>query len=606
MIAVHPLDPLTAEEIDAVREAVTRRVPGARFPSVALVEPDKNAVLANRPVPRRALAVVLDDARRVEAVVADGEIESWTELPAGAGQPPILFEEYDRCAETVKADPKWRAAMARRGVTDLDRVFVAPLSAGQFGFADEDGRRMLRSLSFVRCDESDSPWAHPVEGLIAHVDLTENKVVKLIDSGVTPIPAECGNYHPADTLAPLEIGQPEGPGFGIDGHEVSWEGWRFRVSFTAREGLVLHTVSCRGRPVLYRASIPEMVVPYGDPSPSRFWISYFDAGEYLLGKNAGSLRPGCDCLGEIRYLDAVLADDRGLPYTLGNAICLHEEDAGVLWKHEDSVRRSRRLVVSFFTTIGNYDYGFYWHFYLDGTIELEVKATGIVFTGAIEPGAEFEHGTEVAPGLVAPYHQHLFCARLDMSVDGPDNTVEEVDVVPGSQGPYGNAFTVRVTPLTRESEAARMADPAVGRTWQVINPRRTGRLGRPVAYRLVPRPGPVLLAAPGSAVAERAAFATRHLWVTRYDPGQRHPAGDYPNQHAGGAGLPAWVRADRSIEDTDIVLWHTFGPTHIPRTEDWPVMPVERTGFALKPAGFFDRNPALEPPATKEEPCCGT
>jgi primary-amine oxidase len=129
-----------------------------------------------------------------------------------------------------------------------------------------------------------------------------------------------------------------------------------------------------------------------------------------------------------------------------------------------------------------------------------------------------------------------------------------------------------------------------------VNPAVRNGLGRPVAYRLLPRPTPTLLAGEGSGIAARAGFATRNLWVTPYDPDQRRAAGDFPNQHPGGAGLPAWTAADRPLVGTEVVVWHTFGVTHVPRPEDWPVMPVEATGFQLLPAGFFDRNPALDVP----------
>jgi primary-amine oxidase len=359
--------------------------------------------------------------------------------------------------------------------------------------------------------------------------------------------------------------------------------------------------------VLYRASIPEMVVPYGDPK-FRHWQAYFDTGEYLVGKWANALELGCDCLGEIAYLDATVTDDTGQPRTIPNAICIHEEDFGILWKHTDifngsaQSRRQRRLVVSYFTTVGNYDYGFYWYFYLDGTIELEVKATGVLFTSA-HPGGEHQYSTEVAPGLAAPLHQHLFSARLDVSVDGRANAVEEVDVsgLPiGPDNPYGNAIVQQVTRLARESQAGRRTDGSRGRTWRIISTERSNRFGRPTSYTLYPEAGPALLADPDSPLAARAGFAANHLWVTRYDPDQRWPAGDYVNQSPGGAGMPAFIAGDRDIDGEDIVVWHTFGPTHVPRPEDWPVMPVARCGFVLKPTGFFDRNPTLDvaPPAT--------
>ena len=395
---------------------------------------------------------------------------------------------------------------------------------------------------------------------------------------------------------------------------MQWQGWKLRVGFDAREGLVLHQISIRDgerdRPLIHRASIAEMVVPYADPSPVRFWQNYFDAGEYLLGQQTTSLQLGCDCLGEIYYFDAVLADGEGQPRVVENAVCMHEEDFGVAWKHADlftesnETRRQRRLVISFFCTVGNYDYGFYWHLYLDGTIQLEVKATGVVFTSAYLPGSPY--ASEIAPGLGAPYHQHLFSARLDMCLDGTTNAVDEVDIVrylPGEHNEHGNAFSRRATRLTRESHADRVGDATVGRTWLVTNPNATNRLGQPVGYTLRPHNDPLLLAHPSSSIANRAAFATRHLWVTRYDPAERYSAGDLVNQHPGGNGLPAYVRQDRAIDGEDIVLWHTFGTTHFPRTEDWPVMPVDTAGFTLKPTNFFDRNPILNLPASTSQHC---
>jgi primary-amine oxidase len=96
---------------------------------------------------------------------------------------------------------------------------------------------------------------------------------------------------------------------------------------------------------------------------------------------------------------------------------------------------------------------------------------------------------------------------------------------------------------------------------------------------------------------------TKHLWATRYAPRERYPAGDYPNQHPGGAGLPEWTQADRSLESADLVLWYTFGSHHIARVEDWPVMPVARIGFSLMPDGFFDRNPGLDVPPPPRHAC---
>jgi primary-amine oxidase len=618
----HPLAMTTAEEVERVRAALAEAGllgDTVRFAFFLPEEPPKAEVLGfsdGDVVDRRFRVALLDLAsgRSWDTVVSatNGEVVSSRELdPATEGQPPIIDSEFMVVEEILNADAGWLAALEKRGI-DPTSVRAAPLSAGVYDYPDEAGRRILRSFGFVQEHEKDHCWAHPIDGLVAYVDLTTGSVDRIIDAEALAVPSESsGNFDdpevqgpPLDTLRPIEITQPEGRSFTIEGNRVRWGKWDLRIGFNEREGVTLHQVAFDGRPIVYRASVAEMVVPYADPSPVRFWQNYFDNGEYMLARGADSLQLGCDCLGDIAYLDAVIADDLGAPKTIQNAICIHEEDYGVLWKHSDlftgaaETRRQRRMVFSYFTPIGNYDYGFYWYLYLDGTIQLECKATGIVFTAA----GGTEYASQIAPGLTAPFHQHLFSARLDMTVDGVRNAVEEVEAqrVPmGPGNPYGNAFTQARTRLTRESEAQRDADGSVGRAWQVINPEVSNAVGRPVGYALLPEGKPALLADPESSIHARATFAAHHLWVTAYDPAERYPAGDFVNQHPGGAGLPAWTAADRSIDGEDIVVWHTFGTTHFPRPEDWPVMPVDHVGFTLKPVGFFDRNPTLDVPAPR-------
>lgn len=611
---------LRAEEISAAREILVREGllnETTHVSYLGLKEQDKRKPAVAREL--RAMLVDMADGRSHDVVVrpSDDALVSVTELdPAVDGQVPVIMLEFAMVEAIVHADERWLAAMRRRGLTDLSKLRVQPLSAGRAMTEDEKGRRLQRTLTFLQKDEHDLPWAHPVDGVVAYVDVIEKTVVEVLDNAVLDVPQEDGNFHLADFngplregLKPIEITQPHGPSFTIDDdHVLDWLGWKVQVCFDSREGLVLRDLSINDRKVVDRASIAEMVVPYADPSPQRWFQTFFDGGEYLLGNFANSLKLGCDCLGEITYLDAVVADNAGNPRVIPQAICIHEEDAGVLWKHtshftnSSEVRRNRRLVISFFVTVGNYDYGFYWYLYLDGTIELEVKATGVVFTsGHPNPGGDYAYATEVAPGLGAPHHQHLFSARLEMAVDGPANYVEEIDAVAvprGPENPTGTGITQRVTRLRRESDAPRLADGRSGRVWRVANPEVQNRLGRDVAYVLHPEGMPVLLADTESDLYGRAVFASGHLWVTAYDPSELYPAGDLVNQHPGGAGMPAWVAADRDIDGAPIVLWHTFGMTHFPRPEDWPVMPVDTTGFKLKPSGFFGRNPTLDIPAS--------
>jgi primary-amine oxidase len=618
----HPLDPLTADEIRtavaAVRES-GRVGEEARFATVTLDPPPKapRSAPSTDTVDRRVRLIIVPgpEASVIEASVdvASGKIEDWEERDGV--RPALLFEDSLYAITAVRANPEWQEAMRRRGITDFDKVQIDPWPTGNFGREVETGRRIARCLAYYRENPTDNGYARPIEGVVATVDAARGEVLEVADYGVVPIPTETGSYFPEDHqppragLRPLEIHQPEGPSFTVVGNEIHWMGWSMRVSMDPNDGLVLHDVSVedggRPRPVLHRASITEMVVPYGDPGPVHGWKNAFDAGEWGLGRMVNSLELGCDCLGTIHYLDATFATERGDPYVVRNAICIHEEDYGILWKHQDmhagrtEVRRSRRLVVSFIATVGNYEYGFYWYFYLDGTIQLEVKLTGVMQTQALPPGDRSRYASPVAPGLAAPVHQHLFCARLDLEVDGNVNEAHEIEARPvpaGGQNPWNNAFVATSRRLESELAARRTVDVTTGRTWKFVNPSVHNRLGEPVGYKLVPGPAPVMLAAPESSVGKRAGFARYNLWVTPYAADERRGAGDYPNQHPGGDGLPKWTAADRSLVDTDIVAWHTFGVTHIPRPEDWPVMPVEYCGFHLIPSGFFDANPALDVP----------
>ncbi len=262
MTGPHPLDPLSVDELSAAERLVRghARFSGAmRFTSTELREPAKHAVLAWRlgaAVVRVARTVLLDTGTgAVIEVVIDlnrGAVASWEAVPLDRppyGQPGIICDEFLRVGQIVKADPAWRAAVLRRGLVqaDLDLVQVDPFSAGNFGYPEEQGRRLVRAVSYWRGDLADNGYAHPIEGVVAVVDLIANRILTLVEDDVAvPVPRKKSNYGRADLppprtdLKPLSIVQPEGPSFAIDGWEVIWQNWRFQVGFTPREGLVLH------------------------------------------------------------------------------------------------------------------------------------------------------------------------------------------------------------------------------------------------------------------------------------------------------------------------------------------------------------------------------
>lgn len=629
----HPLDSLSSVELEAAAQilrAEKQLADTVRFASITLHEPTKADVADYQPgqrAPRKAFVVLLDRAteRAYEAIVdlASKAVSSFKQLPAGI-QPSIMLDEFFECERAVRKDPEFLAALDRRGIKNADLVMVDPWSAGFYGteLPEYRGRRLMRALCFVRSEERDNGYARPIDSMVVVIDVNKLEVLRVEDYGVVPLPPESGNwareYIPniRKDLKPIEILQPQGTSFTVSGHQVEWQKWKFRVGFTSREGLVLHTISYTDesgeRPILHRASISEMVVPYGDPGEQYYRKNAFDIGEYGIGMLANSLALGCDCLGVIHYFDFPLVDSQGKASVLKHAVCLHEEDYGILWKHTDwrtnqsEVRRSRRLSVSFIATVGNYEYGFYWYFYQDGGIQCEVKLTGIVNTTALNPGEQSPYGVEIASQLNAPNHQHIFAARLVTCIDGPNNSVCEVNAVSapaGPENPHGNAFKAEETLLATEKQAQRRINSNSARFWRIKNPSRTNHLGKPVAYRLIPGENSPPMAQPDAAIMRRAGFTMNHLWVTPHRREERFAAGDYPNQHPSGDGLPVWTKADRPIENTELTVWYVFGHTHIARLEDWPVMPVGTIGFQLKPDGFFERSPAMDVPPTPAKNC---
>jgi len=467
--ARHPLDPLTENEFRQATSVLRRdRGVGARWriASIELREPPKDALGDRTAVPPREALVVCwnrDDGHAYRAVVSlDADaVTGWEPLPGQ--QPNITQDEWHECDGMLRSDPALAAALARRGITDRSRILTDLWAYGaDLVPPNYRGLRLGWADVWYRGSEQGNPYAHHLSGLHPVVDLNRMAVLEIDDSGDTgPPPEVMGEYlpklipMPLRAVAPLEISQPEGVSFQLDGHLLRWQNWELRLGFNYREGLVLHTVGFhdagRLRPVAHRLSFAEMVVPYRDPTPDHFRRTAFDIGEWGLGFMTTSLERGCDCLGEITYLDAVVHDSAGEPRRIPHAICIHEEDNGVLWKHVDhefgaEVRRARRLVVSFHVTVANYEYLVYWRLYQDGNIECEVRATGIMVTSSFPPGHEPlaghqpPYGTLVDNRTYAPFHQHFIVARLDLDVDGPANTgkIPRERRREGERGRFGN------------------------------------------------------------------------------------------------------------------------------------------------------------------------
>ncbi|RDA94712.1 hypothetical protein CP533_6774 [Ophiocordyceps camponoti-saundersi (nom. inval.)] len=632
----HPLDPLSSDEIQATISLVREAHGCVRFNTVALHEPRKADMvrwLAKREAgtrpPRVADVVVLASGAKVgEGLVNidEGRVTSWAWLEGF--QPIITVEELQVVEHIVRADPGVIEQCEKIGIDrdEMHKVFCDPWTIGydaRFG----SKARLQQALMYFRPNVDDCQYQYPLDFCpiydagqrrIIHIDVPQKRrpLRRTAAIGYHQAAIEARGGHRKD-LRPIEISQPEGVSFRLEGRELTWLSWRFHIGFSYREGIVLsdltYTEGQTVRPLFYRLSMAEMVVPYGEPEHPHQRKHAFDLGEYGAGYMTNSLKLGCDCKGVIRYIDAVFPTPDGNIKTIENAICIHEEDDGLLFKHTDfrddsvTVTRARRLIVQQIFTAANYEYIFQWIFHQDGTIQPEVKLTGILNTSSIGEGEDSKGwGTEVYPGVNAHNHQHLFCLRIDANIDGPKNTVFVVDAVPSDEAvgsesnPYGNAFYARRTKLATTGQAMTDYDGKTARTWDICNTNRLHPYSKmPVGYKLVSRDVPGLLPKPGSLVWKRAAFARHAVHVTKYRDDQLWPAGRHVPQTSGetAVGLAEWIGdGSENIEDEDIVIWHTFGLNHFPAPEDFPIMPVESVSLLLRPRHFFAGNPVLDCP----------
>lgn len=632
----HPLDPLTASEYEVVLAAlIEEEVIGeiGLYSLITLDEPPKEQVLAWQPgdrLPRRAFVIVKKRRQTFEALV-DITRETVLSLQEVEGVEAgfLLYEEWSFATRVVMGNPDWREALARRGITSLEDVVCVPNTVGYFGTPEEAGRRLVRVVCFRSADTKNF-WGRPIEGLIAVVDLRAGEVVRVIDTGVVPIPAGPVDFDEAsvgelrDPPHPISIVQPDGPSFAVSGRMIAWQKWQFHFRIDPRLGLVVSTVRYDDdgnlRSVLYQGSLSELFVPYMDPDAGWYFKTYMDAGEYGVGKLAVELKPGLDCPPNARFFDAIFADDYGEAYVEERRACLFERYAGdIAWRHfeaensETEVRMRTDLVLRSISAIGNYDYVFDWVFRQDGTIKVDVGATGVPQVKAVasrttddgDDGSDIAYGRMVAEHTVAVNHDHFFSFRLDLDVDGQGNTFLHERLQSrrlDGPSPRMSVWVVDSRPVATEHAARLRIDIENPALWRVVNPNVVGPVGYPVGFQLKPGMNAVSLLSPDGLPQQRAGFTDYHLWVTPYDRQERYAAGMYPNQSKGGDGLPRWTSADRPIENTDIVLWYTLGFHHVVRAEDWPVMPTTWSGFELRPFDFFQRNPALDlPEVTTEE-----
>jgi primary-amine oxidase len=625
----HPLDALTTSEYWAVCDtlkAAGQLPPETAVVSVLLRPPAKSAVLAwqpGQPIHREADVVLLRGDKSFAAVVDITASKVLRAEQLKGVQAPFLLKDLTGPSDSIKKDPRVIEALRKRGVTDLTSVRCMTIPLPYRAIPGQETQR----IGIAGCSESHGAyhtWGRTIEGLTIHVDTAAKKVLNVVETDIAPVPAPALAYEEVPEVSRphttgIDTVQPSGPGYRISNGEVSWQNWLFRFRLDPRVGVVVNLVRYvdHGRPrsILYEGSLSELFVPYMDPANGWNSRAFLDAGEfYASSGHLHPLHPGLDCPSRAAWFDALSAGDNGAPRIRSNMACLFERNPEEpAWRHSEGGeiygRPTRQLVLRSVATVGNYDYIMDWRFDPDGAIEVAVGATGVIETKPVAaksaPASEvhsmFDTGQFVAEHTVGVNHDHFFSYRLDLDVDGPDNSfmLHRMEQRRIDNDPMRKSIWVSREVMAKHEKDAildvKLDEPSM---WMFVNPSVKGPLNYPAGYEVMPGATAKSLMTPDDPIQKAGAFSAHQFWVTPYNPEERYASGPFPTSADGSDGLANWTEANRPIANTDIVGWYTLGFHHIPRSEDWPVMPVMWHSFQIRPFHFFQSNPVLDLPKT--------
>ncbi|KEH32232.1 Primary amine oxidase [Medicago truncatula] len=629
----HPLDPLTKEEFLTVQTLVHNKYPTSKntvsFHYIGLDDPEKDAILkweTLKPsvitIPRKAFIIAIINGQNHEILI-DLRLKRivYDNVYKGNGFPTLTVDEQAIAIELPKKYPPFIASVQKRGL-NLSEVVCSSFTMGWFG--EKENRRTVRVDCFMK-ESTVNIYVRPITGITMVADLSLMKIVEYHDRDVEAVPtAENTDYRVSKQSPPfgpkqhsLASYQPQGPGFQINGHSVSWANWKFHIGFDVRAGIVISLASIydlekhKSRRVLYKGYISELFVPYQDPTEEFYFKTFFDSGEFGFGLSTVSLIPNRDCPPHAQFIDTYIHSADGTPSLLKNAICVFEQYGNIMWRHTETgipnefVEESRtevNLIVRTVVTVGNYDNVLDWEFKASGSIKpaialsgiLEIKGTNIKHKDEIK---EDLHGKLVSANSIGIYHDHFYMYYLDFDIDGVQNSFEKtslktVKITDGSSK-RKSYWTTETQIAKTESDAKITLGLAPGEL-AIVNPNKKTIVGNDVGYRLIPAIPAHPLLTEDDYPQIRGAFTNYNVWVTPYNRTEKWAGGLYVDHSRGEDTLAVWTKKNRDIVNKDIVMWHVVGIHHVPAQEDFPIMPLLSTSFELRPTNFFERNPVLK------------
>ncbi|MGL1920062.1 MAG: hypothetical protein OCD03_03475 [Hyphomicrobiales bacterium] len=619
----HPMDALTAAEINQTVHILRQKniaKDGAQYPYIGLLEMPKAQLKKwqyGDPITRMVKVVLYQDNLTSEIEI---NLENSTILSQNTidnVEPSVMAGEWHIARKLAIENPIFIKALAKRGITDTNNIYCSPNPAGHFEKKNYDLKRIFMVPCYERSHSKNHLYGRPIEGLFSVVDVEAKQVLEVVDTGVIPTPEAIFDYESGknnrEALNPVFSISPEGNNYQIkDGVLLDWQNWQFHMRMDKRVGpivsMVKFTDGGQQRDVAYQMSLAEMFVPYQDPSDNWYYRTFLDNGEFGLGLLASSLTPGADCPVNATYLTINMPNDNGEVFQIERAVCIFERNLGEpLWRHGISGEYSNEtrpmvdLVVRTIPVLGNYDYVVDFIFSQNGKIDIRVGATGILAVKGVKSltledetsEADTQYGNLVAPAIVAPFHSHHFSFRLDLDVDGTENNLVSDIVAPVTLPEDSPRQGIWLRKQLEFNQEGAISANHWQKQWRIVNKNKKTKLKYNPSYQLMlGHQGTSVI--PQDDAQRRALFTLNPLWVTKYNAKELYSAGDYPNQSHGGEGIVQYVTDKQDIDNQDIVLWPTLGFDHIPRVEDWPIMPTMFMQISIRPFNFFDQNPTMD------------
>ncbi|KAF2146772.1 uncharacterized protein K452DRAFT_323862 [Aplosporella prunicola CBS 121167] len=412
---------------------------------------------------------------------------------------------------------------------------------------------------------------------------------------------------PLDTSYPPISVTPGGSRYAVDKEQkyVKWMDFEFYIAFTRDTGMRIYDIKYKGERIIYELGLEEALAHYAGNDPIQSGTSYLDSF-YGFGPFSFELVAGYDCPSYATYLDSSFYTVETTHIHI-NSICMFEQDAGYpIQRHSTStyvsVTKNIFFTIRNISTVGNYDYMFSYSFYMDGSIHVEVRASGYIQSAYWAHNGDY--GYQIHDALSGSMHDHVLNYKVDFDVLGTANTMTTTTMVPVSEsypwskGKARNTMKLQRNQIKTEDESKLLWGDNGATQFTVVNLDKPNAFGEHKGFRVLPSRGTAHLTVKDSSnLANAANWATHDLFVTRRKDTEPRAAHPYNSQDVNNPVVDFNEFFDgESLVQEDIVVWFNLGMHHIPHTGDLPntVFTTAHSGLQIMPLNYLSGDPSRE------------